>query len=388
MLDRVPADATVLVVGVADAGHPGLRVTIDSGPSARPGYLTVSSTRRTGLLALTDVTPTVLRLAGVPVPGELTGASWTRRERSEPSIQRLRERDLAARATRSMVAPFNIALVGGQLAVYGLAALAWRRAARRTALTVTHHVALLAAAAPAATYLANLLPWWRAEHPAAGLAAAVLAAGAAVVAVALAGPWRRHPFGPVTVVAAVTCVTLAADAVAGSPLQADSLNGNFSLAAGRFYGFGNLTFALFATAALICAAGLAGPAVAAGHRRRAVALTVLIGGAAILVDGWPGWGSDFGGVLALTPGVVLLALWAAGRRISARPLLVAGGAGALLVAGLSYLDSLRPRNAARISATSGGARSTARPGRSWNARRTRCSTRSAASGSRCPPRSS
>ncbi|MFB4314213.1 hypothetical protein [Actinomadura sp. 21ATH] len=47
-------------------------------------------------------------------------------------------------------------------------------------------------------------------------------------------------------------------------------------------------------------------------------------------------------VLALTPGVVLLALWAAGRRISPRPLLAAGAAGAAAVAGLSYADSLRP----------------------------------------------
>ncbi|MBG6091843.1 hypothetical protein [Actinomadura viridis] len=349
VLARVQENATVLIVGVADVGRPGLRVTMHLGPSTAPGYLSVPSTRRTGLLTLTDVTPTVLRLAGAPVPARLTGASWTHRaprpEERAAAIERLRERDLAARVARSMVAPFNIVLVGGQLLAYGLAALAWRRcrAERRgLVLTATRYVALAAAAAPAATYLANLVPWWRAGHPAAGLAAAVAVADVAVVAVALAGPWRRRPFGPVTGVAAVTALTLAADVIAGSPLQADSLNGNFSLVAGRFYGFGNLTFALFATASLVCAAGLAGPVAAAGHRHRAAALALLIGGAAVVVDGWPGWGSDFGGVLALTPGVVLLALWAAGRRVSARPVLLAGGAGALLVGGLAYLDSLRP----------------------------------------------
>ncbi|MFC5754484.1 hypothetical protein [Actinomadura rugatobispora] len=350
VLDRVPDGATVLVVGVADAGHSGLRVTIDSGAPAGPGYLTASSTRRPGLLSLTDVTPTVLSLLRLPVPREITGASWTHQTPQAPptAVAHLQERDLAARISRDMVAPFNIALVGGQLLAYALAAWAWRRgptARRRTVLSLARLAALAAAAAPIATYLANLVPWWRGEHPAGALTAAVVAADLAVVAAALAGPWRRRPFGPVTVVAAITSLTLAADAIAGSPLQADSLNGNFSLAAGRFYGFGNLTFALFATATLICAAGLAAHALAAGRRRLAVALPLLVGGAAIVVDGWPGWGSDFGGVLALTPGVVLVALWASGRRVSARPILLAGAAGIVLVGALSWLDARRPADA-------------------------------------------
>jgi hypothetical protein len=73
-----------------------------------------------------------------------------------------------------------------------------------------------------------------------------------------------------------------------------------------------------------------------------VLTVLLIGLAAILIDGWPGWGSDFGGVLALTPGVALLALSSAGLRISPRTVLAGGVAGILLVAGLAYLDYRRP----------------------------------------------
>jgi hypothetical protein len=351
-LSRIPADTTVLLVGIADLRDPGLRVAVTAarGDDARwsATYLTAPSTRRPGLVTLTDVTPTVLRLAGVRAPEELTGSPWQRgRERPEAqsaAIKTLRDRDLAARVTRALVAPFNVALVGGQLLAYVLAALAWqrRRAGRRTVLVVTRHVALAAAAAPAATYLANLVPWWLFRHPSAGLVAGVIAADLAVLAVALSGPWRRHPLGPVTVVAAVTALALAADAIGGSHLQADSLNGNFSLVAGRFYGFGNLTFALFATASLILAASLAGLALAAGHRRRGLLSVLVIGAAAILVDGWPGWGSDFGGVLALTPGVVLLAMWTMGTRMNARRLIAAGSTGAIVVSLLAYLDHLRP----------------------------------------------
>jgi len=343
VLRRVPADAAVLVVGVADAGRPGLRIAIDARPTSGPGRLTASSTRRTGLVTLTDVTPTVLRLAGAPVPARLTGAPWTPRPAPrEGRVQSLRDRARAARTARSMVAPFNVALVGGQVVAFGLAALAWRRggaARRRRIRAIARWTALAAAAAPAAAYLANLLPWWRLAHPAAGLAGAVLAADLVLVGVAVLGPWGRRPFGPVTAVAAATCLILAADAVAGSPLQADSLNGNFSLTAGRFYGFGNLTFAVFATAALFCAALLAARA---SRPRRAVATVAGIGGGAVLVDGWPGWGSDFGGVLALTPGVVFLTLWAAGRRPGPRVLPAASIAGALLVAVISWLDARRP----------------------------------------------
>ncbi|MBC6471338.1 hypothetical protein, partial [Actinomadura alba] len=351
-LSRIPANTTVLLVGIADLRDPGLRVAVTAwrGDDARRSatYLTASSTRRPGLVTLTDVTPTVLRLAGARTPVELAGSPWergtARPQAQSAAIKTLRDRDLAARITRALVAPFNIALVGGQLIAYVLAALAWqrRRAGRSTVLAVTRLVALAAAAAPAATYLTNLVPWWSFRHPTGGLVAGVIAADLAVLAVATSGPWRRHPLGPVTVVAAVTALALAADAIGGSHLQADSLNGNFSLVAGRFYGFGNLTFALFATAALILAASLAGLALAAGHRRRGLLSVLVVGAAAIVVDGWPGWGSDFGGVLALTPGVVLLAMWTTGTRVTPRRMVAAGSTGAVVVSALAYLDHLRP----------------------------------------------
>lgn len=352
VLAEVPENATILLIGVADVREPGLRVAVtvrrgDATGSA-PAFLTTSSTRRHGLVTLTDVTPTVLRLAGIPVPAELTGSPWqggsARPARQAKAVRELEDRDLAARITRALVAPFNVALVAGQLVLYGLATVVWRRRrpARRTVLATTRYVALAAAAAPAATYLANLVPWWSVRHPCGGLIAAVITADLAVLALAVTGPWRRHPLGPGTVVAAVTALALAADAIAGSRLQADSLNGNFSLVAGRFYGFGNLTFAVFATASLICAAGLAGSALAAGRRRLALVTVLSIGVAAIVIDGWPGWGSDFGGVLALTPGVALLAIGIAGLRVSPRKLTVAGAAGALVVAGFAYLDHRRP----------------------------------------------
>ena len=72
---------------------------------------------------------------------------------------------------------------------------------RSRVLGFTHVVAVAAAAGPAATYLANLLPWWQASHPVLALLAAISLAGRTFTVIAFAGPWRRHPFGPAGAVA-------------------------------------------------------------------------------------------------------------------------------------------------------------------------------------------
>jgi len=58
VLAALPADTAVLVAGISDAtATPHLHVALRKGEK---GYLTATSTRRTGLVALTDVTSTVL----------------------------------------------------------------------------------------------------------------------------------------------------------------------------------------------------------------------------------------------------------------------------------------------------------------------------------------
>jgi hypothetical protein len=66
-----------------------------------------------------------------------------------------------------------------------------------------------------------------------------------------------------------------------------------------------------------------------------------IGGFAIVVDGRPGWGTDFGGIIALTPAVLLLA-WLTWRgSISWKALLGIGIGGVLAVSAVAYLDYRR-----------------------------------------------
>ena len=166
------------------------------------------------------------------------------------------------------------------------------------------------------TFLANLVPWWRAHPPSYVLVGLVAAWVAVVTALALLPRWKSWPLGPLGVVAAVTAVVVAADVVTGGRLQLSSLMGVQPLVGARFYGFNNQAFALFAATTVLLAVALANPLVQRGRRAAAAAVVAGIGVVATVLDGMPGLGSDFGGPPALVPGSRSLALLAAGTRLS------------------------------------------------------------------------
>ncbi|WP_344828783.1 hypothetical protein [Actinocorallia longicatena] len=347
----LPSGIPLLVAGLADAtGTPHLHAAIGTVAFER-GYLTANSTRREGLVTLTDLPATVLHILGIPQPSEAVGSAWT----SVPSaasaaqkVENLTDQDIAAQAIRLMSGAFFIVLFAGQLLLYGFAAIALRRGrpgpgpvTRSRILATTRVGALAGAAAPVGTYLANLVPWWRSAHPAPALMACVLAAMALVTGLSLAGPWRRTVLGPGLVIAAITAFVLGLDAMTGSDLQMNAFMGYTALVGGRFYGFGNMAFAVFATASILSAAWLAEGLLARGRRNPAVAVVVTIGLVAMAVDGMPGWGSDFGGVVAILLGTAVLTLLIGGWRVSVLRLGLVGLAGSAVVLGMAFFDSLR-----------------------------------------------
>lgn len=348
LLDRVGKDTTVLLAGLSEAGltRPRLHVAVAAGPAPRGatydgGYLT-GSPQTSPYAQLIDVAPTVLALRGVRQPAAVVGQPW--RPVPAPSsaadrVARLTDLAVAAQAHRRLVPPFFALLVILQFMLYVLAALVIRRNAGRRLRAVTAGAALAFASVPAASFLANLVPWWRADRPLLAVGAVVASVDAAIVIAALRGPWRRHLLGPITVVASITSLVLAADVMTGSRLQMFSLAGYSALVAGRFYGLGNVAFALFGTAALLAATGIADRLTTRGRQASAI---VLVGLAAIAVDGAPSWGADFGGVLALAPGVAVLALAAAEKRFTLVRFVLVFLAAAGLVTAFATADYLRP----------------------------------------------
>ena len=356
VLRSVPEGATVLVASIADDGTVAhLQVLGATGPAIRGTYadamLGSRSTRQPGLVQTTDLAPTVLRLLGVGYPTTFVG-SWI--VPVEVGIgtpaERLRahtDRDAAAQ----MITPYTVWFFGGltllQLLVYAGALIGLRRTAstglaRARVLGWLHRVCVWLACVPVATFPANLVPWWRSDAPFTVLVATVAAIATGIAVVALTGPWRGRRLGPLGFVGAVTAGVLAVDVFSGSRLMISSLMGLQPLVAGRFYGFGNVAFAVFATGAVLLATGLADALLRAGRRALALVVVVVVGTAAIVVDGTPGLGSDFGGPLAMVPAFAVLVVLVGRLRSSWRLGVGIGLATVAVVVGLALLDWLRP----------------------------------------------
>jgi len=322
---RLPAEADLLVVGLSAAtgeqtAH--LQVALATGPSFPRGALRSASTRRAPYVQLVDVAPTVLAVLGKPVPQVMDGQPW-QVDGPAPTVAELVDLDRRAQGQRAATVPFFVALLAAPLV---LLVLLWRRprAAELVALTAT--------AGLGASYLANLVPWWRAGVPLLGLLAVVLPLALALAVSALVVVRRWSGGGPgvaraAQVVCALVAAVLVVDLLTGAQLQMSSVAGYSPLVAGRFAGIGNVAFGVLAASVLL----------AASAARRTTTLAVT-GALVVAVDGAPAFGSDAGGVLALVPAFVLLALMRTGTRVTVGRLVGAGAGSALVVTGFALAD--------------------------------------------------
>ncbi len=376
--------ATVVVASLANSGtEPYMQLLTADGPAlaglpATGALFDTRSTRQPGMVQSTDLTPTVLAALGVEGPAGLAGAPLTVLPdgRSGPArVAHLEDVNNHAVAIRPLVGPFYSALVLIDLLLFGVvtlglnrrvldataaklearagrgargsaaaAALARALRSRRPAavLRVLRAAAVVIGAIPVASYLANLLPWWRADSPGSVLYTATAVFAGAIAAVALLGPWRRHLLAPVLIVAGLTAALLTVDVITGARLQLSSLMGVQPQVGGRFYGFNNSSFSLFAASTILVAMCLAEPLVRRGRRVWAAVGIGAIGLVAVALDGSPSIGADFGGPPALIPGFLVLALLALGVRLTWRRIALVLGASAVLALSFSVIDWLRP----------------------------------------------
>jgi hypothetical protein len=351
-------DTLVLLAGISEVndGRPQLHVGMASGPGFdSTGWLTSSSTGRAPFVQLIDLAPTALQALGLQQPASMNGQPM-RSSGSRPELSKaVAELDAVNTAAtvhyrNTGVLFWTLVLVSSALVVLGMLVLGGvpGRATRarpggRRPLRV---LAVAAAALPIATYLAGLVPWERTGAPVPVLIAALVGADVVVAAVALLGPWRRHRLGPALAVLTITVVTLLGDVLTGSTLELNGMLGYDAIVAGRFTGYGNLTFGLMSVSALSVAAALAGQAalrVGPDRARLAAGGTVLGLGLIIVgVIGAPGLGRDFGGVLAALPGFLVLAMLLARVRVTVVRLLAVLAAAVVAVGTVAVLDWMRP----------------------------------------------
>ncbi|MBO3744846.1 hypothetical protein J5X84_02110 [Streptosporangiaceae bacterium NEAU-GS5] len=334
-LAKLPADTEVLLAGLGDhGGVPHLRVAMWRGHT---GYLGTSSTHRSDIVILPDIAPTMLTLAGVATPQTVVGVPWTASGGAPllQAVEHLRLADLTGTTVRGLTGLFFTGYAILQVALYGgIFLLIVKR--RRAAWAAT--VGLGLAAIPVSTYLVNLAPWPSGGVPGAALIGGVVAIDALILLVAVGGPWRRHPLAPPAIVGGITGAALLADLLSGTTMQFNSLMGYTAVVGGRYYGLANIPFALLATAVLMVTAIAADQLVRMGRRRIAIYLVSTLGVVAMLLAGWPGIGSDFGGVIAFVPGIAVTALLVAGKRVSVLRLGLFCVLGGLTVSAIAVVD--------------------------------------------------
>lgn len=356
---RLPGSTLVLLQGISEVndGRAALHVGIASGPGYTGGHwLTSANTGRAPYVELIDVAPTALQALGIDTPASMNGQPWRasgQRPGLTEAVNQLDDANTAAtvhyRHNRAFF--WWLVIVVAALVVLGVVTVGgWSRvrapwAGNARARQAVRTAALVVAALPVSTYLVNLVPWERSGLPGLTLVAVLAVTDLVVATIAGWGPWRRHPLGPAIAVLAITWVTLLGDVLTGSHLELNGLLGYDAIVAGRFVGFGNLTFGLHAicaqliTAAIATAVGRRTP----GHPRLLTGGVVLsVGLVTVGIVGWPSLGRDFGGVLALLPGFLLLAMLLARVRVTVVRMVAVLGAAVLAVGTVAFLDWRRP----------------------------------------------
>jgi hypothetical protein len=327
----------VLVVSVTPPGDEWrLTPVVAWGAGVAPGRLTSPSTRRSGLVTLTDLAPTVLTALGAPVPDALTGRAL-RVSPGAADLGGLARLDRDAAWRERIWLPVTTAFIALQVVLwfvtgFSLAGPVWARRLPRPALRAA---AVAVAAFPPAALLIRALPF----VPRLGGAGVAVLVALDLALAGLALRAQRHPLAPLAWLFSGTVALLLVDVATDAHLQLAGLLGYSPQSASRFFGVGNTAFGVLAAGALL---------VAAIHVDRAPRVREAVAGAAALlvlvafVDGAPFLGADVGGLITLVP-IAALAVWAlTGRRLTWRTVVLALGAAALALGAATAVDLARP----------------------------------------------
>lgn len=331
-LDRIVAarrpDDLIYAVRAPPPGRVRLLPTGILGPGFRAKVLYSPTTRRTGLVAATDMAPTILDHLGVKEPKQMEGRVIE--ARSDGNAEDVRERmarlDVVVGRRGAALRTFGAALVLLGIGLWS----ARRRAGLRAAARISFLAVLwlpgvaLVTAAVAPSRLAEML----------ALALGSVALGAITDRLV---PWPLAPAVPAAIVFGAHAIDLAR----GSPLIGASLAGPNPKGGARFFGIGNELEAILSLEVLL-GLGAALTLVKREYVPRMFALGCLI---AAVVIGSGRLGADVGGVITLGAGAAGAVLASMGGRLTRRRIVIAALVPVAAVLGLVALDLL----------TSGGA---------------------------------
>ncbi|MBN2247265.1 MAG: hypothetical protein JW733_01050 [Coriobacteriia bacterium] len=338
-LRSLPDDAVLVIISTSQLavdGPPGFGPAIVYGLG--PGVLHSPATRRDGVIALPDISATVVSLLGLEVPDTMTGSVLEVAGTVPDAALRLEtmvERDASARALEAVREPVWFGLIAAAVALLaaGLGAALFAPGAAAGVLGRALAFALVALCAlPAGSLLARL-----AGQPtdADGAYRALLVATAVVALAALVKALRSGPASALAWLAGGTALAIAADQILGGPAASGGVFSYSLLFGARFYGLGNEAAALLVGGLLTGVArrvDLFGRTRASGY--------LWLGVPAVVVAVLPALGANIG--VAAWGGAAILGAYlrAAGTRLTLRRLAVAVAGAVALVALAAALDTM------------------------------------------------
>ena len=330
-------DITLIVTGVGPAAgsdDPSLQVIYRLGTTL-PGLLTSASTQREGIVTLTDLTRTLIDFGAPGSTVAIDGSPFAVYD-ADLTLDEINAKinSVAALSDAAPIGYLVLGLAGSVLFVILVAGVLLGR------FLLPKLILTLGGVLPAAMMLTGAVPWQKSSSPGLVVSIVVVAWSAILTALALlVGRLAQVP-----AIIAATALSVAAftfDAALGGVMQPGSLINSRPIFGLRWYGFGNVTFAAYASAGLILAGYVAHRYLATGRRVAAIVAVAVVGFGIVICEGWPSMGSDFGGVIALTPAVLWLMLALSGVKITWPKLLAIAGSAVLVIAVISVLDWLR-----------------------------------------------
>ncbi|HLM21387.1 MAG TPA: hypothetical protein VK390_07680, partial [Propionibacteriaceae bacterium] len=330
-------DITLIVTGVGPAAgsdDPSLQVIYRLGTTL-PGWLTSASTQREGIVTLTDLTRTLIDFGAPGSTVAIDGSPFAVYD-ADLTLDEINAKinSVAALSDAAPIGYLVLGLAGSVLFVILVAGVLLGR------FLLPKLILTLGGVLPAAMMLTGAVPWQKSSSPGLVVSIVVVAWSAILTALALlVGRLAQVP-----AIIAATALSVAAftfDAALGGVMQPGSLINSRPIFGLRWYGFGNVTFAAYASAGLILAGYVAHRYLATGRRVAAIVAVAVVGFGIVICEGWPSMGSDFGGVIALTPAVLWLMLALSGVKITWPKLLAIAGSAVLVIAVISVLDWLR-----------------------------------------------
>lgn len=345
LLGRVVAEAppgTLVMVVSTRPPTDEWRLTplVLSGAGVVHGYAHSPSTRRLGLVTLTDLAPTILAALGAEEhePEGMVGHAL-RYHAGDPDPTRLGRLDADVAQRERIYLPIALAFIAFQALAYTVIALLLSRPRRPKWAWVMRDVALFIAAFPLGTLLFRLATQLL---PGRGWSIVVLLPVLIALVVLAARQARRTPLSPLAWVFGATAWVLIVDVATGGRLQVAGILGYSPQSAGRFFGLGNTTFAVLAACAVLAAVLHVDQA---PRRREAVAAVAAFLALVVVVDGAPSLGDDVGGILTLVPVFGLTVLALSGRRLTWRTVAGVAVAAVAVLALATAVDLLRPPDA-------------------------------------------